>query len=182
MKMILPEGVVSGSYGNKQVWLKTVAELLPALIRRNRGRTLVLFSSYSDLEAVAVLTGDEIAADGFPLLLQAPGQSTGNLIDEFRLIKESVLFGVDTFWYGVDFQGDTLTQVIITRIPFPHPFDPLQIARKRMLPAKEFWNRYYYEAMIKLKQGIGRLIRSENDRGQVVFLDSRCRHFEELWQ
>ena len=182
VKMILPEGVVSGSYGNKQVWLKTVAELMPALIRRNRGRTLVLFSSYSDLEAVAVLTGDEIAADGFPLLLQAPGQSTGNLIDEFRLIKESVLFGVDTFWYGVDFQGDTLTQVIITRIPFPHPFDPLQIARKRMLPAKEFWNRYYYEAMIKLKQGIGRLIRSENDRGQVVFLDSRCRHFEELWQ
>ncbi|SEM53649.1 ATP-dependent DNA helicase DinG [Syntrophus gentianae] len=181
MKMILPKSAVNGSYENKQVWLKTVAELLPELIRRNRGRTLVLFSSYADLEAVAIQTGDEIVANGFPLLIQTTGQPTGNLIDEFRLIKESVLFGVDTFWYGVDFQGDTLTQVIITRIPFPYPFDPLQIARKKMLPAKEFWNRYYYEAMIKLKQGIGRLIRSENDRGQVVFLDSRCRHFEELW-
>lgn len=181
LQLSLPDGAVNGGYENKQVWLKTVVEQLPELIRRNRGRTLVLFSSYSDLEAVALQTGEEIIASGFPLLIQSMGHPPGNLIDEFRLIKESVLFGVDTFWYGVDFQGDTLTQVIITRIPFPYPFDPLQIARKKMLPAKEFWNRYYYEAMIKLKQGIGRLIRSENDRGQVVFLDSRCRHFEELW-
>ncbi|OPY89491.1 MAG: putative ATP-dependent helicase DinG [Syntrophus sp. PtaU1.Bin208] len=181
MKMILPKRAVNGSYENKQVWLKSVADLLPELIRQGNRFGLVLFSSYADLEAVALQTGDEIVANGFPLLIQTIGQPTGNLIDEFRLIKESVLFGVDTFWYGVDFQGDTLTQVIITRIPFPFPFDPLQIARKKMLPAKEFWNRYYYEAMIKLKQGIGRLIRSENDRGRVVFLDSRCRHFEELW-
>jgi len=181
VKISLPDSAVSGGYENKQAWLKSVTELLPGLIRQNRGRTLVLFSSYADLAAVALETGEEIVASGFPLLIQQMGHPTGNLIHEFRFIKESVLFGVDTFWYGVDFQGDTLTQVIITRIPFPYPFDPLQIARKKMLSAKEFWNRYYYEAMIKLKQGIGRLIRSETDRGQVIFLDSRCRHFEDLW-
>jgi len=181
LKVVLPDNAVSGAFENKHAWLETVVDLLPALIRRNRGRTLVLFSSYHDLETVALQTGEEIIADGFPLLIQQIGHPTGNLIDEFRSIKESVLFGVDTFWYGVDFQGDTLTQVIITRIPFPFPFDPLQIARRKVLSAKEFWNRYYYEAMIKVKQGIGRLIRSETDKGRVIFLDSRCRHFEDLW-
>jgi len=181
LKLVMPDNAVSGAFENKHLWLETVVDLLPGLIRRNRGRTLVLFSSYHDLETVALQTGEEITADGFPLLIQQMGHPTGKLIDEFRSIKESVLLGVDTFWYGVDFQGDTLTQVIITRIPFPYPFDPLQIARKKVLPAKEFWNRYYYEAMIKLKQGIGRLIRSETDKGLVIFLDSRCRHFEDLW-
>ncbi len=181
LEVVLPDCTENGGFENKKRWLKTVGDQLPELIRRNRGRTLVLFASYRDLEAVASQVGEEIIADGFPLLIQQAGHPTGNLIDEFRLIKESVLFGVDTFWYGVDFQGDTLTQVIITRVPFPYPFDPLQIARKRILPPREFWNRYYYEATIKLKQGIGRLIRSETDRGRVVFLDSRCRQFEELW-
>lgn len=181
LNVVIPERAVSGGYENKQAWMNTVVELLPELIRRNRGRTLVLFSSYSDLETVALQTGEQIVADGFPLLIQQMGHPTGNLIDEFRLIKESVLFGVETFWYGVDFRGDTLTQVIITRIPFPYPFDPLQMARRKFLSANEFWNRYYYEATIKLKQGIGRLIRSENDKGKVVFLDSRCRRFKDIW-
>ncbi|OPY17167.1 MAG: hypothetical protein A4E74_01446 [Syntrophus sp. PtaB.Bin075] len=181
MKVFLPDGAVNGGYENKQAWLKAVVDLLPELIRKNRGRTLVLFSSYSDLEAVALQTGDEIIADGYPLLIQQMGRPTGNLIDEFRSIRESVLFGVETFWYGVDFRGDTLTQVIITRIPFPYPFDPLQTARKGSLSKEEFWSRYYYEAIIKLKQGMGRLIRSETDKGRLVFLDSRCRRFEDLW-
>ena len=80
---------------------------------------------------------------------------------------------MDTFWYGVDFKGDTLTQVIITRIPYPSPVEPIQRARKNILPPGEYWRRYRYETDIKLKQGIGRLIRSETDRGRVVVLDSR---------
>ncbi|NJL58616.1 MAG: hypothetical protein HC887_02140 [Desulfobacteraceae bacterium] len=95
------------------------------------------------------------------------------MCEEFRALKESVLFGVDSFWYGVDFKGDTLTQVIITRIPYPSPYDALQMARKRTLSPKEFWSRYHYDTHIKLRQGIGRLIRCETDRGKVVILDKR---------
>ena len=145
------------------------------MIRRNRGRTLVLFASYGDLEAISTRVADEIRADGYPLLLQQSGVPTASLCDEFRAIRESVLFGVDTFWYGVDFPGETLTQVIITRLPFPHPQDPLQIARRTLLPSEEYWRRYRYETAIKLRQGIGRLIRSEADRGRVVILDARYR-------
>jgi ATP-dependent DNA helicase DinG len=171
----VPPEALSGAYESKELWLSRVAEMLPRLVRENRGRTLVLFASYGDLEEIAARAGDEIRASGYPLLIQESGVSTISLVDEFREIRESVLFGVDSFWFGVDFPGDTLTQVIITRLPFPHPRDPLQIARRNILPEKEYWKRYRYETAIKLRQGIGRLIRSEADRGQVVILDARYR-------
>ena len=174
-EIAVPKEALSGAFECKEAWLCRVAELLPGLIRRNRGRTLVLFASYSDLEAISARVADEIRADGYPLLLQQSGVPTASLCDEFRAIRESVLFGVDTFWYGVDFPGETLTQVIITRLPFPHPQDPLQIARRNLLPSEEYWRRYRYETAIKLRQGIGRLIRSEADRGRVVILDARYR-------
>jgi ATP-dependent DNA helicase DinG len=178
-EIAVPKEAVSGSFECKEAWLSRVAELLPGLIRRNRGRTLVLFASYGDLEAISTRVADEIRADGYPLLLQQSGVPTASLCDEFRAIRESVLFGVDTFWYGVDFPGETLTQVIITRLPFPHPQDPLQIARRNLLPREEYWRRYRYETAIKLRQGIGRLIRSEADRGRVVILDARYRRHKD---
>jgi ATP-dependent DNA helicase DinG len=177
-EITVPPDALSGAFECKEAWLCRVAELLPGLIRRNRGRTLVLFSSYGDLEAISNRVGDEIRADGFPLLLQQNGVPTAALCEEFRSIRESVLFGVDTFWYGVDFPGETLTQVIITRIPFPHPQDPLQTARRNILPREEYWRRYRYETAIKMRQGMGRLIRSESDRGKVVVLDARFRNTE----
>jgi len=173
----VPANAISGAYEGKETWLANVAELLPALVRENRGRTLVLFVSYEDLHKTAARVGDEIRASGYPLLLQEFGLPTISLVDEFREIRESVLFGVDSFWFGVDFPGDTLTQVVITRLPFPHPQDPLQIARRAILPEKEYWKRYRYETAIKLRQGIGRLIRSEADSGRVVILDSRYRKY-----
>jgi ATP-dependent DNA helicase DinG len=174
-EIAVPPEALSGAFECKEAWLSRVAELLPGLIRRNRGRTLVLFSSYGDLEAISARVADEIRTDGYPLLLQQIGVPTAALCDEFRAIRESVLFGVDTFWYGVDFPGETLTQVIITRLPYPHPQDPLQVARRNLLPREEYWRRYRYESAIKLRQGIGRLIRSESDRGRIVILDARYR-------
>jgi len=175
MEIIVHPDAVNGRYSNKQLWLAATVKILPELIQRNRGRTLVLFSSYGDLEAVTERLGDEIEAMGFPLLVQRRGASTADLCDEFREVTETVLFGVDTFWYGVDFKGDTLTQVIITRIPYASPSEPLQIARKQIMTPAEYNHRYRYEATIKMKQGIGRLIRGENDHGRVVILDSRWR-------
>ena len=167
-----PESL-NGNFDNKSGWLEKIANILPELIDKNKGRTLVLFSSYNDLQHVASKTFDQISGAGYPLLVQKSGEPTIGLCDEFRTVKESVLFGVDTFWYGVDFPGDTLTQVIITRMPYPTPGDPIQAARKMMLTPKKYWERYYYESDIKVKQGVGRLIRAETDKGKVVFLDSR---------
>lgn len=172
-EMIVPPEAVRGDYANKSIWINSVVKILPELIKKNRGRTLVLFSSYQDLEMAAKRIGDEITEAGFPLLIQRSGHSTGDLCDEFRAVKESVLFGVDTFWYGVDFKGDTLTQVIMTRIPYPSPQDPLNTARKKTLRPAEYWDRYLYDTHIKMKQGIGRLIRCETDHGKVIVLDSR---------
>jgi len=169
----VPAEAVSGSYTNKDLWLHSIARLLPDLIKKNRGRTLVLFASYQDLEDVAKRVGNVITEAGFPLIIQRRGRSTGDLCDEFRAIKESVLFGVDTFWYGVDFKGDTLTQVIITRIPYPSPRDPLNTARRETLPYPSFAARYRYDTFIKMKQGAGRLIRCETDQGRIIVLDSR---------
>ncbi len=175
MEILVPNEAVSGKYDNKEAWLKSLVMLIPELIRKNRGRTLVLFSSYHDLNLVAERVAPAIADTRYPLLIQRPGQSTVNLCDEFRAVKESVLFGVDTFWYGVDFRGDTLTQVIITRIPYPPPSDPLQMARRKTLPTEVYWDRYQYDTEIKMRQGIGRLIRCDTDRGKVVILDARYR-------
>ncbi|CAN2043800.1 ATP-dependent DNA helicase DinG [Candidatus Magnetomoraceae bacterium gMMP-1] len=176
MKIFVPDEAVSGKFNNKEVWLKTTSELIPELIKQNKGRTLVLFSSYSDLNLIAEEILKSINSTQYPLLIQQQGIPTINLCDEFRSIKESVLFGVDTFWYGVDFKGDTLTQVIITRIPYPSPSEPIQMARKKMMSPKEFWKRYNYDTDIKMKQGIGRLIRCDTDSGNVVILDSRYRN------
>jgi ATP-dependent DNA helicase DinG len=173
MELIVPGDAISGRYDNKEAWLNSIVPMIFDLVNSNKGRTLVLFSSYEDLKHVAEKVSDDINNSGYPLLIQKPGSPTINLCDEFRTVKESVLFGVDTFWYGVDFMGDTLTQVIITRIPYPSPKDPIQMMRKQILPGKKYWERFYYEKDIKLKQGIGRLIRSETDRGKVFILDSR---------
>lgn len=173
----VPSGTVSGGFNNKAAWLETVTDLLPELVHNNRGRTLVLFASYADLEAVAARIEAPLAVAGYPLLVQRKGGPTVTLCDDFRTIKESVLLGVDTFWYGVDFKGDTLTQVIITRIPYPSPADPLQMARQRA-NNKAYWERYHYDTYIKLRQGVGRLIRSETDSGRVLFLDTRIQSQE----
>ena len=177
LELIIPEDTVNGKFTNRTVWLNYVTRKLPELIRRNRGRTLVLFASYQDLEEVTARVSEIIEGEGFPLFIQQKGTPTNVLCNAFRSIKESVLFGVDTFWYGVDFKGDTLTQVVITRIPYPNPSDPLQIARKNILSQGEYWTRYYYDTHIKMQQGIGRLIRSETDSGTVIVLDSRYDRF-----
>jgi DNA-directed RNA polymerase subunit RPC12/RpoP len=173
MEMIVPQEAPSGDYGNKSIWMDFIVKVLPDLIKKNKGRTLVLFSSYQDLETVANKIANHISEEGYPLLIQRNGYPTGDLCDEFRAVKESVLFGVDTFWYGVDFKGDTLTQVVITRIPFPHPGDAMNMARKKIMHPARYTERYLYETYIKMKQGIGRLIRCETDHGKVVVLDAR---------
>ena len=170
--LVVPSDAPSGLYEYKAQWLEYILTVLPKLISYNNGATLVLCASYEDLEAIRKRM-EHSYNDNFPLLFQRKGEPAAALIEEFRSNKDSVLFGVETFWHGVDFPGETLTQVIITRLPYPAPNSPLMEGRKRFLPDGVFWERYRYETAIKFRQGVGRLIRRESDSGLVVVLDNR---------
>ena len=147
---------------------------IPRYLWQTGGNAFVLFRSNAMMtEAVRVLR-PWIEARGWPLLVQGD-LPTSKLIERFK-VGGCVLFGVDTFWAGVDIPGDALSNVIITRLPFPHPGQPLIDARKEEVRKKgghDFYDYQVPEAIIKFKQGFGRLIRSKTDRGIVVVLDPR---------
>ena len=148
---------------------------IPRLIRAAEGRTLVLFTSYESLKsahraAIASLPG-------FPGRIMKQGDDdNGRLLDAFKNEKESVLFATDSFWQGVDVPGESLSQVIIVKLPFTVPNDPVFVARSDAITLRggsSFMELSVPEAIIKFRQGVGRLIRRSDDKGAVVILDRR---------
>src|SRR5207248_3401535 len=112
---------------------------------------------------------------GFPLLLQGDAPKSA-LLEEFRLTPNAVLFATSSFWQGVDVRGEQLSCVIIDKLPFAVPTDPVVAARSRFIDdngGKSFFDYSVPQAIITLKQGIGRLIRSNTDKGVIAILDSR---------
>ncbi len=138
------------------------------------GRTLVLFTSHSHLRASADAIRTPLAAAGLTVIQQGEGSRRRNLRD-FRANPGSVLLGASSYWEGIDLPGDQLVCLIIARLPFAVPTDPLYAARSRLYE-DAFHDYAVPEAVLRLRQGFGRLIRSAADRGVVVLLDSR------LWQ
>ena len=116
------------------------------------------------------------AVKGWNLIVQGNGMPAHRMVQEFRENPQSVLFGVDSFWSGVDVPGEALSSVIITRLPFVTPDHPLTEARLEGIEAEggRPFERYSLpEAILKLRQGVGRLIRARSDTGTIVILDSR---------
>ena len=145
-------------------------------IKRSRGRALILFTSAAAMNAAATALADELAGEGLHLLVQGSSAGRDALLEEFRRDVSSVLFGLDSFWYGVDVAGEALEHVIIVRLPFPVPGHPVIEARLEAIEARggqAFLEYMLPEAVLKLRQGVGRLIRSASDRGEVTLLDSR---------
>lgn len=152
---------------------RLAAPLVEECLDRSAGRAFVLFTSYARLREVYALLRERLA---FPVRLQGELPRT-QLLDWFRCTPNAVLFATGTFWEGIDVIGDALSCVIIDRLPFPTPTDPLVMARVRALEARGLSGFEHYmvpAATVRLKQGFGRLIRSTADRGVVALLDGRA--------
>jgi ATP-dependent DNA helicase DinG len=151
---------------------RLAAEEIIKLLEASRGRAFVLFTSYQQMRLIYDRVSLEVE---FPTLMQGTGPRTA-LLQEFRDTPNSVLFATASFWQGVDVPGEQLSCVIIDRLPFAVPNDPVVDARLRKIReagGNPFYDYQVPQAAISLKQGFGRLIRSRTDRGVLVLLDNR---------
>lgn len=145
------------------------------LIEASDGRTLVLFTSYESLKN-AFLYVQKKARNFKGALFRQGSDDNARLLENFRNDITSVLFATDSFWQGVDIPGESLSQVIIARLPFTVPNDPIFTARSESITKRggsSFMELSLPEALIKFRQGVGRLMRCSTDRGAVVTLDRR---------
>jgi ATP-dependent DNA helicase DinG len=148
------------------------AQRIRRLLEITRGRAFVLFTSYAQMNEIYQRLLSEVE---FPMLRQGDAPKSA-LLEEFRLTPNSVLFATSSFWQGVDVQGEQLSCVIIDRLPFAVPTDPVVAARVKAIDVEggnAFFQYQVPAAVITLKQGFGRLIRSLHDRGLLVLLDNR---------
>ena len=148
------------------------ADRIRKILEITRGRAFVLFTSYAQMNEIHQRLLGELE---FPLLLQGDAPKMA-LLEEFRLTPNAVLFATSSFWQGVDVQGEQLSCVIIDRLPFAVPSDPVVAARVKAIDAdggNAFFQYQVPAAVITLKQGFGRLIRSLHDRGLLALLDNR---------
>ena len=157
-------------------YLPALVQEIPRYIELTDGKAFVLFTSHQALRTCAESLRTEFQVRGWRLLVQGEELSRYQMLREFKEDIDSVLFGTDSFWTGVDVPGEALSNVILTRIPFASPGHPLIAARMRRIEAagKSSFSEYSLpEAVLKFRQGAGRLIRSRTDRGVIVLLDRR---------
>jgi ATP-dependent DNA helicase DinG len=155
---------------------KALGHWIEHFVGKTDGHAFVLFTNYRVMQELAVRMENFCAEHDLNLLLQGGGMPRTKLLERFKTTPRSVLFGTDSFWSGVDVPGDALRNVIITRLPFAVPDHPLIEAKLESIEASggdAFAEYSLPEAILKLRQGVGRLIRTKSDHGIIVILDNR---------
>lgn len=148
-----------------------LAKVILEVSKKTSGGTLVLFTSYREMKAVAELVRCKIPTDRF--LVQGEG-GKAELLHRFKEHGQAILFGVASFWQGVDVPGEALSTLIVAKIPFPQPDEPITEALCK-LAGREWWQKVYVPlTALTLRQGVGRLIRTEEDSGVVIVTDPRA--------
>lgn len=158
---------------NREVYLEMVLKRIQRLLEITNGRGLVLFTSKKDMKIV--YEGMKNSGYPFPIYVQEEGKER-DIIQKFQQEQESSLFGTGVFWEGLDIKGASLSQVIIPKLPFPI-VEPV-IEAKASIYANGFQEIYMPEMIMRLKQGVGRLIRNEQDTGIISILDSRVQKYD----
>jgi ATP-dependent DNA helicase DinG len=154
-------------------YLDRAADEIRLILRASQGRAFVLFTSYRQMETMFERLGNELP---YPCMVQGKGGGKSRLLEEFKVTRNGVLFATASFWQGVDVKGEALSAVIIDKLPFQVPSDPLVAARSAHIErdgGNAFSEYQVPTAILRLKQGFGRLIRSTTDRGILAILDNR---------
>src|SRR5712675_1037467 len=155
---------------------KALEHWIAHFVQKSEGRAFVLFTSYRDMQQVSGAMEKFFVAEDMNIFVQGGGAPRSKLLEQFKSTPRSVLFGTDSFWGGVDVPGEALSNVIITRLPFAVPDHPLIEAKLELIEERggdPFTEFSLPEAVLKLRQGVGRLIRTKTDRGIIVILDNR---------
>jgi DNA polymerase-3 subunit epsilon/ATP-dependent DNA helicase DinG len=162
----IPEPVDANGYQ------RAVEQSLVRLARASGGRMLVLFTSYAQLRRTSQAIASSLLEAGIQIYEQGEGASANTLLENFRESEKAVLLGTRAFWEGVDIPGEALSVLVIVKLPFDVPSDPIIAARSETF--EDPFNEYQLpEAILRFRQGFGRLIRTQSDRGVVVILDKR---------
>jgi len=169
----MPEPIFKpGPKNYNNVYQKSVIRAILDTARVSRGRMMVLFTSYRQMLATSAIVSPLLARDEIQVYEQGSGASTSSLLESFRVSQRAVLLGTRSFWEGVDVPGEALSILMIVKLPFDVPSDPIIAAR-----AETFENAFSEytlpEAILRFRQGFGRLIRTQTDRGVVAILDQR---------
>jgi len=169
--------VASGmSEPNSQHYGQDLTTWITAFLQYCGGRAFVLFTSYRDMMLVSEQVQKLCGRNGWDCFVQGTGNSRQAMLEGFRQSENGVLLGTDSFWTGVDVPGEALSNVIIARLPFEVPSHPVVQARLEDIKnngGNSFMDYSLPEAVLKFRQGVGRLIRSGKDKGKVLLLDSR---------
>lgn len=177
MRVFVPGWLPDSSPRNLQAFGRDVAELVARLAESFDRGQLILFTSYTQLNRVYEELLQRLDWQRTPLLVQGQGGSRHELLETFREAGNAVLLGVDSFWEGVDVPGDALQILLMAKLPFEVPSEPLVQARSERIARRggnAFMEYQVPEAVIRFRQGLGRLIRHENDRGAFLLLDTRA--------
>ena len=157
---------------NQPYHQKILCQSLVALARATQGRMLVLFTSYNQLRSVSSAIARPLAERGITVFAQGQGTSRRQLLENFRTMPKSVLLGTRSFWEGIDVPGEALSCLVVAKLPFAVPTDPVFAARSETMD-EPFFQYAVPDAILRFRQGFGRLIRTKTDRGVVVAVDKR---------